>query len=46
MVERGDGLGFPSEARQTVRVPREGLGKNLQGNFTIQFRVGRAVDLL
>ena len=45
VVERGDGLGFPSEARQTVGVSREGIGKNLQRHITIQFRVARAVDL-
>ena len=45
VVERGDGPGFPSEARQTVGVSREGIGKNLQRDITIQFRVARAVDL-
>ena len=45
VVERGDGLGFPSEARQPVGVSREGIGKNLQRHITIQFRVARAVDL-
>ena len=41
----GDGPGFPSEARQTIDVEREGIGKNLQRNITIQFRVARAIDL-
>ena len=45
VVERGDGPGFPSEARQTVGVSREGIGKNLQRNIAIQFRVAGAVDL-
>ncbi len=45
VVERSDGLGLPSEARQTVGVSREGIGKNLQRYITIQFRVARAVDL-
>ena len=33
------------EARQTVGVSRESVGKNLQRNITIQFRVACAVDL-
>ena len=45
VVERGDDLGFPPEARQTVGVSRESVGKNLQRNITIQFRVACAVDL-
>ena len=45
VVECGDGPGFPSEARQTVCVSREGRRKNLQRHITIQFRVTRAVDL-
>ena len=45
VVERGDDLGFPLEARQTVGVSRESVGKNLQRNITIQFRVACTVDL-
>ena len=45
VVQRSDGLGLPSEARQPVGVSREGIGKNLQRYITIQFRVARAVDL-
>ena len=45
VVERGDGLGFASEARETIDVSREGIGKNLQRHIAIQFRVERAVDL-
>jgi hypothetical protein len=45
VVERRDGLGLPSEARQTVGVQREGIGQNLQRNVTKQSRVTRAVDL-
>jgi hypothetical protein len=45
VVQRSDGLGFPSEARQSIGVSREGSGKNLQRHITIQFRVARAVDL-
>ena len=41
VVERGDGLGFPSESRQTVGVQREGIGKNLQRNSRFSF-VSRA----
>jgi hypothetical protein len=43
--KRGDSARFPSEARQTVCVEREGRRKNLQRDITIQFRVARAEDL-
>ena len=45
VIEGGNGACLAFEARQTVGVEREGIGKNLQRNITIQFRVARAVDL-
>ena len=45
VVQRSDGLGLASEAREPVCVPRDGIRKSLQRHITIQFRVARAVDL-
>jgi hypothetical protein len=45
MIQRGEGLRFTLEAREPVRVLRERLGQNLDGDVAIQLRVARAVDL-
>lgn len=45
VVEGGDYLGFSFKAGHPVGVPRESVGKDLQRNVTIQFRVACTVDL-
>ena len=43
--ERGDCLGFAIEARAELRVVRERLGEDLQGNSAMQTRVLRPIHL-
>ena len=43
--ERGDGLRLALEAREGGGVRREALGKDLDRDVAVEFRVARAVDL-
>ena len=45
MVEAGENLGLPREPGEPVRISREGVGEDLQGDLAAQLRVGRLPDL-
>ncbi len=45
MVQRGERLGFPREARQAVRVMRERRGQHLDGDVAVELCVARAPHL-
>ena len=45
VVEAGEDLRFPLEPGEPIRVSREGVGEDLQGNVAPELRVGRAIDL-
>jgi hypothetical protein len=45
MVERGQDLGFPLEAREPIRVAGEGLRKDLERDVAVEPGVTGAVDL-
>ena len=45
MVEAGEDVGFPLEASQPIRVSREGVGEDFQGDVAPELRVGGAIDL-
>ncbi len=44
MVQRGEHLGFPLEARQPVRVSRERLGQHLERHVPVEFGVAGLPD--
>jgi hypothetical protein len=44
MVQRGEDLGFSTEAREAFGIVREALRKDLQGDIPPEFRVPGAVD--
>jgi hypothetical protein len=44
MVQGADNAGFLLKAAQTIRVRRERLRENLNGNDTLQSSVARTVD--
>src|SRR5215472_3000275 len=44
MVEQREDLGFAGEAGDAVRVGGEGVGKNFDGDVTIELGVGRTPD--
>jgi hypothetical protein len=45
VVERGEHLRFPLEARQAIRVQREGLGQDFQRDVASELRIPRPVHL-
>jgi len=45
MIEAGEDLGFALEAGQSIRIGREGVGKDLQRDFAVEAGVGRAIRL-
>ena len=45
VIQRGERLRFAFESRQSIRIVGERVGKNLQRDVTIEFRVPRAIDL-
>ena len=45
MVQRRQRLRFALEPREAIRVGRERLGQDFDGNVPIELRVARAVDL-
>ena len=45
MVERGEQFRFTLKARQAIRILRERLGQNFDGDVALQLRVARAIDL-
>ena len=45
MAERRERLGFPLEARQAIRVLREGVGQHLDRHLSPEVRVGRPIHL-
>ena len=45
MVEAGEDLRLPREPGEPVRVSREGVGEDLQGDLAVELRVGRLPDL-
>src|SRR4029453_9810167 len=45
MGQRGDGLGFAIEPRQSFGSARAEFGKNLYRNFSLEPRIARSVDL-
>jgi hypothetical protein len=46
MVQRRECLCFAFKPRQTFRVARKQVGKNLEGDVAIESRVAGAIDLL
>jgi hypothetical protein len=45
VIERGEDLCFPLEAREAVRIGGEGFWQNLERDIPIQLRVARAIHL-
>src|SRR5262245_42820579 len=45
MVERGKHLRFATEARHAFWIDGEGLGENLQRDFTTEVRIARTIHL-
>jgi hypothetical protein len=45
MIERREDLCLTLEAREAIRIEREGLRQDLQRDVAIQFRIARAIDL-
>jgi len=45
VVERGEDFGFAFQSRDAIGIEGELFRKNLQRDFTSQFRVARAIDL-
>ncbi len=45
MVERGEELRFAPESRESIGIDREGVGENLERDFTVQTRIACSVDL-
>src|SRR6187402_194893 len=45
MRQRRDGFGFAIEARQPLRITRDGFRKNLDRDVSIESRIARAIDL-
>lgn len=44
VIERRQNLRFPLKACQPLRIVREGIGQNLDGDFAIELGVGGAID--
>ena len=45
MVQRGENLGFTAESREALRVVREGVGQDLEGDITTELRIACTIDL-
>lgn len=45
MIQGGEGLGFPLEPFQPLRVSGEGIGQDLKGYLTIELGIVRTIDL-
>ena len=45
VVQAGEHLRFPLEPREAIRVSREGVGEDVQGDVAAQVRVGGATNL-
>ena len=45
MIERREDLCFALEARQPVRILREPVGQDLQGDLAAELRIAGAIDL-
>ena len=45
MIQRRECLRFAREARQAIRIARDGLWQDLQRDLAIQLRIARAIDL-
>ena len=45
MRQRGDGLRFAIESREPLRIARDRLGQNLDGDVAIEARIARAIHL-
>jgi hypothetical protein len=46
MVERGQRLRFPGEAREPIGIAGEGVRQDFQRDVAVQLRIPRAIDLL
>lgn len=44
MIQRGEDLRFPLKAREGIRIIGKGIGKDLDRDVTLQFRIPRAID--
>src|SRR5262249_4002926 len=45
MIKRSENFGFAPETAHTCRVARKFIRQNLDGNFSLEFDVARAIDL-
>ena len=45
VIERGEHFGFTLEAREPIRIRRDGFGQDLQRDIPLQSRIARAIDL-